>query len=115
MIGQKHITRTVVDVHHRTLFSTPPKQPHLQRKKILADRYANTNVMRPDNLQALQGRAEAFLRNCLETKNGDPDVYVRMRLSAPVKSYLVLIEMLGSLALFRYGRGNALSVRAKGY
>lgn len=35
--------------------------------------------------------------------------------SAPVESYLVLTNISGSLALFRYGRGNALSVRAKGY
>lgn len=71
--------------------------------------------MRPDNLQALQGRAEAFLRNCLETKNGDPDVYVCLHRFAPVISYPVLTNISGSLALFCYGRGNALSVRAKGY
>jgi len=35
--------------------------------------------MRPELLQALQERAEKFLRNCLDTKGRDPDVYVSSR------------------------------------
>ncbi|GAB7351528.1 hypothetical protein MBLNU459_g2168t1 [Dothideomycetes sp. NU459] len=60
----------------RTLFSTPPKGPHSQRKRILADRYANTNIMRSETLSGLQKRAAMFLENCLSTQGHDPDVYV---------------------------------------
>lgn len=61
----------------RTLFSTPPKGPHSQRKRILADRYANTNIMRPETIQGLQDRARSFLKNCLSAPDGFVDVYVR--------------------------------------
>ena len=47
----------------RTLFSTLPKAGHSQRKRILADKYANTNVMRPEHLQGLEGHAQIFLHN----------------------------------------------------
>lgn len=62
----------------RTLFSTPPKSPHGARKKIFADRYANTNIMRPETLSALQNRAGVFLQNCLNSNKADPDVYVQL-------------------------------------
>ncbi|KAL1310653.1 hypothetical protein AAFC00_000921 [Neodothiora populina] len=67
----------------RTLFSTPPKHAHGQRKRVFADRYANTNIVRPEMLSALQARARLFLRNCLQTRSSndggcDPDIYVQL-------------------------------------
>jgi hypothetical protein len=62
----------------RTLFSTPPKASHSQRKRILADKYANTNVMRPEHLQGLEGRAQTFLRNCTSATDGEVDTYVQL-------------------------------------
>ncbi|KAG5928591.1 hypothetical protein E4U53_002620 [Claviceps sorghi] len=39
---------------------------HAKRKRILADRYANTNVMRSASLEGIQQRSRAFLRRCTE-------------------------------------------------
>ena len=62
----------------RTLFSTPQKAGHSQRKRILADKYANTNIMRPEHLEGLNDRAQAFLQNCYSASNGEVDVYVQL-------------------------------------
>ena len=56
----------------------PPRGEHSQRKRILADRYANSNVMRPETIEGLRGRAKRFLENCLEEGGGDADVYVSL-------------------------------------
>lgn len=60
----------------RTLFSTPPRAGHSQRKRILADKYANTNIMRPEHLAGLQDRAQRFLQSC--TSLGEVDAYVQL-------------------------------------
>ena len=60
----------------RTLFSSPPKADHSQRKRILADRYANTNIQRGESLGGLQERAKTFTETCLST--GNVDVYVKL-------------------------------------
>ncbi|KEQ92507.1 hypothetical protein AUEXF2481DRAFT_7592 [Aureobasidium subglaciale EXF-2481] len=62
----------------KTLFSMPPRGEHSQRKRILADRYANTNIMRPETIDALTERAKQFLENCLAENGGDADVYVHL-------------------------------------
>lgn len=62
----------------KTLFSMPPRGEHSQRKRILADRYANSNVMRVETVEALKGRAKRFLENCLREDGGDADVYVSL-------------------------------------
>jgi hypothetical protein len=56
----------------------PPRGEHSQRKRILADRYANSNVMRPETIEGLRGRAKRFLENCLKEDGGDADVYVSL-------------------------------------
>jgi hypothetical protein len=56
----------------------PPRGEHSQRKRILADRYANSNIMRPATIEGLRGRAKRFLENCLAEDGGDADVYVRL-------------------------------------
>jgi len=60
----------------KTLFSMPPRGEHSQRKRVLADRYANSNVMREETVEGLRGRAKKFLENCLREDGGDADVYV---------------------------------------
>ena len=62
----------------RTLFSTPQKAGHSQRKRILADKYANTNIMRSEHLEGLKDRAQAFLQNCYSAPEGEVDVYVQL-------------------------------------
>jgi hypothetical protein len=62
----------------RTLFSTLPKAGHSQRKRILADKYANTNIMRPEHLHGLKERSRTFLRNCTLTAGGEVDIYVQL-------------------------------------
>lgn len=62
----------------KTLFSMPPRGEHSQRKRILADRYANSNILRTETVEALKGRAKRFLENCLKEDGGDADVYVSL-------------------------------------
>ena len=62
----------------RTLFSTPQKAGHSQRKRILADKYANTNIMRSEHLEGLKDRAQAFLQNCYSAPEGEVDIYVQL-------------------------------------
>lgn len=54
----------------------PPKAEHSQRKRILADRYANTNIMRPETIDNLTARAKIFVEKCLASPNGEADIYV---------------------------------------
>ncbi|UNI21541.1 hypothetical protein JDV02_007521 [Purpureocillium takamizusanense] len=51
----------------RTMFTTLNKADHAKRKRILADRYANTNVMRSLPMQGIQRRSRAFVRRCAST------------------------------------------------
>jgi Cytochrome P450 len=62
----------------RTLFSTPPKAGHSQRKRVLADKYANTNIMTPEHLAGLEERARTFLHNCTSTIDGEVDIFVQL-------------------------------------
>lgn len=76
-------------------------------KRYMADRYANTNIMRPDNLQGIEERAQAFLKKCLETNasQGDTDVYVRKWSQRVTKPYMLII-LLDPSALLRPGWRN---------
>ncbi|EEU42755.1 uncharacterized protein NECHADRAFT_47676 [Fusarium vanettenii 77-13-4] len=48
----------------RTLFSTLDKTAHAKRKRLLADRYANSNVLKPASLNGIENRAREFARQC---------------------------------------------------
>ncbi|KAI0010300.1 cytochrome P450 3A13 [Xylariaceae sp. FL0662B] len=48
----------------RTMFSTPNKEDHAKRKRILADRYANSNIMKPDSLDGIIERSGRFIERC---------------------------------------------------
>lgn len=82
---------------YRTMFSTLKKQDvsftclintrsllilvlkHAQRKRLFADRYAMTNIVRPEIIQGIQARAESVLSKCKESMGGYLDVYVSSR------------------------------------
>ncbi|ETS76382.1 hypothetical protein PFICI_11769 [Pestalotiopsis fici W106-1] len=48
----------------RTMFSTLNKNDHAKKKRILADRYANTNIMRSASMDGIKERSERFIEQC---------------------------------------------------
>ncbi|ODA81557.1 hypothetical protein RJ55_00057 [Drechmeria coniospora] len=58
----------------RTMFTRLNKTDHARRRRILADRYTNTNVMHHDSIQGIQERSYAFVQRCTSasgTKTSD--------------------------------------------
>ncbi|KAK4157148.1 eukaryotic translation initiation factor 5 [Chaetomidium leptoderma] len=53
----------------RTMFTTLNKDDHAKRKRILADRYANTNIVRPQSLDGIAERAGNFVNRCFQTNS----------------------------------------------
>ncbi|KAJ3956719.1 hypothetical protein N0V92_006731 [Colletotrichum tropicale] len=60
----------------RTMFSTLEKGDHAKRKRIIADRYANSNVVKPTALSGIEKRSKEFVRQCGEHTKTSMDVYV---------------------------------------
>ncbi|KAF5597141.1 benzoate 4-monooxygenase cytochrome P450 [Fusarium pseudocircinatum] len=60
----------------RTMFSTLPKGPHSQRRRVIADRYANTNVNREASLHGIQERSQNFITRCQDAPKQELDVYM---------------------------------------
>lgn len=56
---------------------------HAKRKRILADRYANSNVMKPIVLSGIEKRAEEFVKQCMDTAKNTVDVYVITKSANP--------------------------------
>ncbi|KAB8235121.1 cytochrome P450 [Aspergillus alliaceus] len=63
---------------HRTMFSTLNKQDHAGRKKLFADRYAMTNVVRPEIVQGIQDRAASVVEKCKASLGSYLDVYITL-------------------------------------
>ena len=64
----------------RTMFSTLNKDDHAKRKRILADRYANTNILRT-SLDGIAERAGNFVNRCYSSmKSGTKslDLYIAL-------------------------------------
>ncbi|EEU37816.1 uncharacterized protein NECHADRAFT_54753 [Fusarium vanettenii 77-13-4] len=68
----------------RTMFSTREKGPvtsppdpsqHSKRRRIIADRYANSNVIRDSALHGIQERSQNFIKRCSEAPRQELDVY----------------------------------------
>ncbi|KAK8124878.1 cytochrome P450 4A21 [Apiospora kogelbergensis] len=59
----------------RTMFSTRNKQDHAKRKRVLADRYANTNVMRSASLEGIRERSKRFVDRCSKSLGGSIDLF----------------------------------------
>ncbi|KAJ6444659.1 cytochrome P450 4A21 [Purpureocillium lavendulum] len=72
----------------RTMFTTLNKADHAKRKRILADRYANTNVMRSLPMQGIQERSRAFVRRCASTSGK--------------KTSEIFLTRIGQMALHAY-------------
>ncbi|CAI7633250.1 unnamed protein product [Penicillium pancosmium] len=60
----------------KTMFSTLPKDEHSKRKRLFAERYAMTNVMKAKPLAAIHERAMTFVAQCAEAGKASVDVYV---------------------------------------
>ncbi len=61
----------------RPLFSRLLPVQHARRRRILADRYANSNVMRQPALSGLEERAATFAQLCAASVGQSLDLYVR--------------------------------------
>ncbi|GLI78457.1 hypothetical protein PoHVEF18_006772 [Penicillium ochrochloron] len=59
----------------KTMFSTLCKDEHSKRKRLFAERYAMSNVMKPEPLAAIKERATTFVSKCVEAGKKSVDVY----------------------------------------
>ncbi|KAK7742134.1 hypothetical protein SLS53_004720 [Cytospora paraplurivora] len=65
----------------RTMFSTLKREDHARRKRALADRYANSNVMRGESVRGIEERSARFVERVVRggggsgngSGNGDSD------------------------------------------
>ncbi|KAJ2989563.1 hypothetical protein NUW58_g3408 [Xylaria curta] len=48
----------------RTMFTTLNKEDHAKRKRVIADRYANSNIMKPQSLGGISERSRRFTERC---------------------------------------------------
>ncbi|KAL1860743.1 hypothetical protein VTK73DRAFT_7188 [Phialemonium thermophilum] len=60
----------------KTMFSTLDKQSHSKRRRILADRYANTNVVKESSLAGIRERCRNFVERAAQLPNQEMDIYV---------------------------------------
>ena len=49
---------------------------HARRRRVLADRYANSNVVRQPSLAGIAERASNFVKLCTDSRGGSLDLYV---------------------------------------
>ncbi|KAI0841668.1 cytochrome P450 3A13 [Hypoxylon sp. FL0890] len=62
----------------RTMFSTLNKEDHAKRKRILADRYANTNILKSGSLEGIRERSGRFIERCSKSVGGSVDVFISL-------------------------------------
>ncbi|KAI8628635.1 cytochrome P450 3A13 [Xylariaceae sp. FL1651] len=60
----------------RTMFSTLNKDDHAKRKRVLADRYANTNIMKSQSLDGIAERSRRFIERCSQSGGRSVDLFV---------------------------------------
>ncbi|KAI1417733.1 cytochrome P450 3A13 [Hypoxylon sp. FL1857] len=60
----------------RTMFSTLNKEDHAKRKRVLADRYANTNILKSGSLEGIRERSRRFIERCSKSIGGSVDVFI---------------------------------------
>ncbi|KAJ3522695.1 hypothetical protein NM208_g12750 [Fusarium decemcellulare] len=61
----------------RTMFSTLNKGDHAKRRRMIGDRYANSNVMRAAPLAGVQERSKKFVDHCVNSPDKTADVFVK--------------------------------------
>ncbi|KOS19783.1 putative sterigmatocystin biosynthesis P450 monooxygenase [Escovopsis weberi] len=59
----------------RTMFTQLNKADHAKRKRLLADRYANSNVLKSESLEGIKERAARFVQRCASAPAGVADIY----------------------------------------
>ncbi|KAK5988862.1 Cytochrome P450 monooxygenase ORF9-like protein [Cladobotryum mycophilum] len=59
----------------RTMFTLLNKTDHAKRKRLLADRYANSNIMKGVSLEGVQERASRFVQRCASPTEGALHAY----------------------------------------
>ncbi|KAF4441497.1 putative benzoate 4-monooxygenase cytochrome P450 [Fusarium austroafricanum] len=59
----------------RTMFSTLVKGDHAKRRRMIGDRYANSNVMKVAPLAGIQERSKKFLERCVDSPDKTADVF----------------------------------------
>ncbi|KAG0153318.1 Cytochrome P450 [Penicillium digitatum] len=59
----------------KTMFSILLKDEHSKRKRIFADRYAMTNIMKEKPMAVIHDRATTFVSKCVEAGQKSVDVY----------------------------------------
>ncbi|TQN73534.1 putative sterigmatocystin biosynthesis P450 monooxygenase [Colletotrichum shisoi] len=62
----------------RTMFTTLNKEDHAKRKRIIADRYANSNVLRPAPLSGIQERSQRFINRCAASVGKSHDIFMSL-------------------------------------
>ncbi|KAL7786706.1 cytochrome P450 [Trichoderma ceciliae] len=62
----------------RTMFTTLNKADHAKRKRILADRYANSNIMKSASVVGVQERSSKFVRRCVSSPGGVTDIFMAL-------------------------------------
>ncbi|KAK4196545.1 cytochrome P450 [Triangularia verruculosa] len=60
----------------RTMFTILGKQEHAKRKRVLADRYANSNIMKGGVMDGIKGRARRFREICERGGREAVDLYI---------------------------------------
>nr|WGZ60647.1 cytochrome P450 [Fusarium reticulatum] len=60
----------------KTMFSTLLKGPHSQRRRVIADRYANTNINREASIHGILERSQNFITRCKEAPKQQLDIYM---------------------------------------
>ncbi|KIL84746.1 hypothetical protein FAVG1_11974 [Fusarium avenaceum] len=59
----------------RTMFSILVKGDHAKRRRMIGDRYANSNVMKSAPLAGIQERSKRFLERCVDSPDKTADVF----------------------------------------
>ncbi|KAI0166095.1 cytochrome P450 [Xylariaceae sp. FL1272] len=59
----------------RTMFTTLNKEDHAKRKRILADRYANSNIMKPDSVKGILARSQRLVETCSQASGNSMDFF----------------------------------------
>ncbi|KAI1213085.1 cytochrome P450 3A13 [Annulohypoxylon truncatum] len=60
----------------RTMFSTLNKEDHAKRKRVLADRYANTNILKSGSIDGIKERSRRFIERCSKSIGGSCDIFI---------------------------------------
>ncbi|GKT43692.1 putative sterigmatocystin biosynthesis P450 monooxygenase STCB [Colletotrichum spaethianum] len=55
-----------------------PCRQHAKRKRIIADRYANSNVLRPAPLSGIQERSQRFINRCEASVGKSHDIFMSL-------------------------------------